>query len=123
MKSMIELIRDLRVDHDLSQADVAEFLGTSQQHYSKYETGTIDLPLRHFTALLDYYQVSADYLLGRRSAQEEFPLDQKPLPITKDYSETRFLKELQSLDKAGKKAMVEYLEFQKYRQEKRKEKE
>ena len=64
MKSMIELIRDLRVDHDLSQADVAEFLGTSQQHYSKYETGTIDLPLRHFTALLDYYQVSADYLLG-----------------------------------------------------------
>ena len=34
MKKTNELIRDLRIDHDLTQAEVAEILGLSQQHYS-----------------------------------------------------------------------------------------
>ena len=122
MKSMIELLHDLRIDHDLSQADVAKFLGTSQQYYSKYEIGTIDLPLRHFTALLDFYQVSADYLLGRESARENIAMNNSTAQITKEYSGTRFLQELCSLDKTGKKAMVEFLEYQKYKQEHKKQK-
>ena len=123
MKSMIELIRDLRIDHDLSQADVAEILGTSQQHYSKYETGTIDLPLRHFTVLLDYYRVSADYLLGRNTSRKECSMDEKSMQLTKDYTGARFLQELSTLDKSSQKAMVEFLEFQKYRQEQNKKQE
>ena len=40
-------------------------LGIPQQQYSQYETGQIDLPLRYLRKLLDLYDVSADYLLGR----------------------------------------------------------
>ena len=39
MKSVMELLYELRVDHDLTQAEVGAVLGISQQHYSKYETG------------------------------------------------------------------------------------
>ena len=65
MKSVINLLRDLREDHDHTQSDIAAILGISQQHYSKYETGEYELPLRHFITLAEYYGVSADYLIGR----------------------------------------------------------
>ena len=37
-------IRDLREDADLTQTQVAKFLGMSQTGYSKYETGENDIP-------------------------------------------------------------------------------
>ena len=34
MKSVVDLFRELREDHDYSQSDIAAVLGISQQHYS-----------------------------------------------------------------------------------------
>ena len=61
----IKIIRDLREDNDLTQAQVAEYLGTSQTMYARYERGANELPIRHLVRLCDLYHVSADYLLGR----------------------------------------------------------
>ena len=47
LKSVMELFRELREDHDYSQSDIAAVLGISQQHYSKYETGEYELSLIH----------------------------------------------------------------------------
>lgn len=58
-------LRDLREDHDKTQRDIADILGTSQTMYARYERGANELPLRHLLKLADYYGVSADYLLGR----------------------------------------------------------
>ena len=58
-------LRDLREDHDKTQQDIADILGTSQTMYAHYERGANELPLRHLLKLADYYGVSADYLLGR----------------------------------------------------------
>lgn len=58
-------LRDLREDHDKTQQDIADILGTSQTIYARYERGANELPLRHLLKLADYYGVSADYLLGR----------------------------------------------------------
>ena len=58
-------LRDLREDHDKTQQDIADILGTSQTMYARYERGANELPLRHLLRLADYYGVSADYLLGR----------------------------------------------------------
>ncbi|MBO4395218.1 MAG: helix-turn-helix transcriptional regulator [Eubacterium sp.] len=62
--SYIRIIRDIREDHDLSQQDVAEILGTSQTMYSRYERGASELPIRHLIRLAEYYGVSTDRLLG-----------------------------------------------------------
>lgn len=61
----IKRIRDLREDSDLTQAQVAEYLGTSQTMYARYERGANELPIRHLMKLCDLYNVSADYILGR----------------------------------------------------------
>ncbi len=59
------IIRELREDRDFSQADVAKILNTTQQMYSRYENGTCEMPIRHLIKLCDFYNVSADYVLGR----------------------------------------------------------
>lgn len=48
MNTIINRLRNQRIDHDMTQAQVAEILGISQQYYSLYEKGVYDLPLRHF---------------------------------------------------------------------------
>ena len=58
-------LRDLREDHDKTQQQIADILGTSQTMYARYERGANELPLRHLLVLADYYGVSVDYLLGR----------------------------------------------------------
>ena len=57
-------LRDLREDHDKTQQQIADILGTSQTMYARYERGANELPLRHLLTLADYYGVSVDYLLG-----------------------------------------------------------
>ena len=58
-------IRDLREDRDWSQAEVAKKLNMSQTGYSKYETGTNDIPTRVLIQLANLYYTSIDYLLGQ----------------------------------------------------------
>lgn len=61
----IQIIKDLREDHELTQQQVAAILETSQTMYARYERGANELPLRHLLSLCDLYEVSADYILGR----------------------------------------------------------
>lgn len=60
----VKRIRDLREDHDKTQQEIAEVLGTSQTMYARYERGANELPVRHLIALCRFYNVSADYILG-----------------------------------------------------------
>ena len=63
-KEYWEILRELREDRDLRQAEIAAVLGTTQQVYSRYENGINELPIRHLITLCRYYRVSADYVLG-----------------------------------------------------------
>ena len=63
-KTYIEIIRELREDNDKTQQEIANYLGTSQTMYARYERGANELPLRHLISLCKYYNVSADYILG-----------------------------------------------------------
>ncbi|MGN1014397.1 MAG: helix-turn-helix domain-containing protein [Butyricicoccus sp.] len=61
----LQRLRDLREDAELSQRQIAAFLGIQQTVYSRYERGFQTIPLEHLVKLADHYQVSVDYLLGR----------------------------------------------------------
>lgn len=71
MKTYIERIKELREDNDLNQKDVANYLKTTQQVYSRYENGDNEMPIRHLIALSRYYKVSCDYILGESDVKEK----------------------------------------------------
>ena len=57
-------IKDLREDHDLNQSVIAAVIGTTQQQYSKIESGISDISGEKLILLAQYYNVSVDYILG-----------------------------------------------------------
>lgn len=57
-------IKDIREDSDLKQKEIAKVLQTTQQQYSKYETGKADITGEKIIKLCLYYNISADYILG-----------------------------------------------------------
>ena len=59
-------IRDLREDRDKTQKDIADILNMQLTVYQRYERGERELPLWAAIRLADYYNVSLDYLVGRK---------------------------------------------------------
>lgn len=60
----LKRIEALRIDHDLTQQDVADFLHIQREVYRRYEKGTRTIPVGFLIQLADYYKTSVDYLLG-----------------------------------------------------------
>ena len=63
-------IRDLREDHDLTQAQVGEAINVPQRTYAYYESGQRMVPPHVLCALADFFQVSVDYILSRTDKKE-----------------------------------------------------
>ncbi len=74
---MYRRIRDLRIDHDLTQTKIAKILGMSQTGYSKYETGENDIPTAILIQLARFYQTSIDYLLEETDVLERYPAPER----------------------------------------------
>ncbi len=61
-----KILRGLRQAYGFTQQDVAQRLKIAYQSYQAYERG-ITLPtLKNFVAIADLFDVSLDYLLGRK---------------------------------------------------------
>jgi DNA-binding XRE family transcriptional regulator len=60
----INRIRSLRLKENLSQRQVAEYLGISNKTYLRYENGISPMPIDYLVRLVRLYGVSADYILG-----------------------------------------------------------
>lgn len=59
--------RDIREDRDMTQQQVAQYLGMKQPQYSRYERELAEMPASALVKLADLYDTSTDYLLGRTS--------------------------------------------------------
>ncbi|MDR0294175.1 MAG: helix-turn-helix domain-containing protein [Oscillospiraceae bacterium] len=114
MKHYREIIRDLREDKDLTQAEIATVLGTTQQHYSKYENGVYELPIRALTLLADYYAVPTDYILGRKGYFSEIPGLRKR--ITAEHTAEEFLNSILSLNAKSRADVFDYIYMQKLKE-------
>lgn len=73
---MIETrLKNLRVDHDLPQKEISNFLNISQVTYSYYEINKRNIPLEILCKLADYYHTSVDFLLYRTDYMKPYPQD------------------------------------------------
>ena len=59
-----ERIKNVREDHDLTQAQVGKIINKSQQGYNHIEAGRAELKIDDLVLLCKYYNLSADYLIG-----------------------------------------------------------
>ena len=59
-----ERIKNVREDHDLTQAQVGKLLDKSQQGYNHIEMGRAELKIDDLIRLCKFYDLTADYLIG-----------------------------------------------------------
>ena len=65
MPKLSARLKELRKEKGVKQIDMASLLGYTETHYQQIEYGNINIPALTLEALADYFEVSADYLLGR----------------------------------------------------------
>ena len=66
-------IKDLRIDHDLTQTEVAAAIGITQRKYSYIETGTQLVTEDILISLSQFYGVSVDYILRLTNVKTSYP--------------------------------------------------
>ncbi len=68
-----DILKELRRDKGLTQADIAEHFGISQTMYSMYESGRRTMKIEMLCELADILETSTDYILGRTAQQKPYP--------------------------------------------------
>ena len=59
-----KLIKQLRIEENITQKQMADMLNICQSCYARYENGTREIPLSVLVELTKIFNVSSDYLLG-----------------------------------------------------------
>ena len=65
LKLFSDRLKELRESRGLSTKELAAVCGVGVRNYRKYESGDASPTLAGFMTLADFFDVSADYLLGR----------------------------------------------------------
>jgi len=65
MPKLSARLKELRQEKGVKQRDMAKLLDCTENHYQQIEYGNVNIPALTLETLADYFEVSADYLLGR----------------------------------------------------------
>lgn len=72
MPTFSERIKELRLEHNLTQAQLGEIMGVKNFSIYSYEKGRACPEMKNLIILADYFDVSIDYLVGRTDRKEVY---------------------------------------------------
>ena len=58
-------LRATRISRGVTQQKTSDTIGVPLRHYQKYESGEIEPDIKRLTELATFFNVPADFLLGR----------------------------------------------------------
>lgn len=61
-------LRELRIERNLTQHDMARYLNCSDNKYASWEQGRTQPSIEDLITLADYFQVGIDFLVGHSEA-------------------------------------------------------
>ena len=70
----LQWIRDCK---NITQKELAEYLGIKQQQYARYEKGVNIMPITYLAKICEYLDISADYLIGLINEPISFKIKEK----------------------------------------------
>lgn len=72
MKNLFR-IKELRIDNQATQQEIAKLLNVSQNTYSQYENCVRQIPIELLIILAQHYNVSVDYILDITDIDTPYP--------------------------------------------------
>ncbi len=67
MLIVAQKLKELRLENNLTQQNVADILQVSRVVYNRYENNQRDISLELLCKLADYYNVTLDFFAGREN--------------------------------------------------------
>ena len=64
-------LKELRIENNYSQYEIADIIGIAQVTYSHYELGRRSVSIQNLVKIAQIYNVSVDYLLGLSDVRME----------------------------------------------------
>ena len=95
-------LKALRLENNMTQANVSACLKIARETYSRYESGEREMTYESLVLLADLYKVSVDYLLGRYEKN----------PVLLDDVEFVVIKKYRRLDERGKNTIHALLDYE-----------
>ena len=86
---VLNRLRELRIEKDLLQSDIAKIIDKSERTVGFYETGERDMNTETLAILANFFDCSVDYLLGISNIRKPEALDSEKINIglsKKDYN-------------------------------------
>ena len=83
MATVSERLRKLRESLNVSQAKLAEMIGTNQSSINRYEHGQSEPSYRILLWYADYFDVSLDYIFGRTNKPQGIQYNNQPTILKK----------------------------------------
>lgn len=102
-------LKEARKAANLTQVQVAKYIGINQNTYSYWENGKTKIDSESLQKLASLYSVSVDYLLGN----DEAPNMPNKITLSQSFSpeEETLIKKYRQLDADGKKEIENMIDF------------
>jgi len=102
-------LKSLRQDHAMTQAEVAQLIGTTQQQYSRYEKGSSEIPTRVLATLAEHFGLTTDYLLGISYSRDGADMQNEAL--TSDHTIGLLISNVLALSEEGRAEIMKYIDL------------
>ncbi len=100
-------LRELRIERNVSQKQLAEYLGYEQSGISHYEKGNRQMDATTLIKIADFFDTSVDYLLGRENKEMIERTEQRPA-LTKH--EQEYLNAFNTLNQLGQIKVLGFIQ-------------
>lgn len=95
----MKVIKDLRIENNLTQKELADKLGVTNKSVWAYENGYAVPPIETLIKLADTFNCTVDYLVGREQEYTIINFNQEVLSTTEEFELVRNYRKLSARDK------------------------
>lgn len=82
---MLEVLKKLREESGITQKQLADAIGVSQQSINKYENHNIEPDIETLIRIADYFDTSVDYIIGHSDMRRKLEVT-SPFELNNDES-------------------------------------
>lgn len=110
-------LRELRIESEKTQEQMAQILGVSRQVYANHENEVNEPSLSMLSKMADFFQCSIDYLLGRSDDLGVISIKSEKSPPTMTAEEQHLLETFRALNTKNKLHVSTYADIRLEEQE------
>lgn len=111
---LFQRIKELRILKEISQRELSQIIGVTQQAIAKWETGKAEPDSATIIRLADFFGVSIDYLLGRTNIPNQVQEENTEYKIDNRFTdeELKLIQKFRQSSDKGKKIIETIVEIE-----------